>query len=459
MPRVAREAVQGRVGVNSQPHVGQVRASDGNGTSTAHALDDRCVGGTHRFGEGDHGVGRRGTSEIDVLFHGAGNPVQRSECRAGSNIGVGPIGRHTGLVVEATDDGVQSWVDFVDSSQVGFDHFATRDVPTGDRLGELSCPLAPQFISHVRPRDALGSNALWSLDQSGGYSLVVNRWIVGARPRTLPAAVVPVALGAAVAVGEGGASWTRVPLAGVVALALQVGVNYANDYSDGVRGVDDDRVGPVRLVGSGLASAPAVKAAAIASFAVAALCGLFLAASTSWWLLVVGAASILAGWFYTGGPRPYGYAGFGEVFVFVFFGLVATVGTTYVVLERLPYETWLLGTATGALSCALLVTNNLRDIPTDRVASKLTLAVRLGDERTRTFYVALVFVSMAALVVAGFERPEIFVGVAAAVFAWRPIAVVRSGATGRHLIAVLEATGRLQLVMGALVVSALIVLG
>ncbi len=155
--------------------------------------------------------------------------------------------------------------------------------------------------------------------------------MLGARPRTLPAAIVPVALGAGAAAGDGGAVWWRLPLALVVSLALQVGVNYANDYSDGVRGTDDARVGPLRLVASGLVAPGAVKRAAFIAFGIAAVAGLILAAATTWWLLAVGAASILAAWFYTGGPRPYGYAGLGELFVFVFFGLVATVGTTYVV--------------------------------------------------------------------------------------------------------------------------------
>ena len=270
--------------------------------------------------------------------------------------------------------------------------------------------------------------------------------------------MVPVGLGSVVAVGEGGATWWSVPMAAVVALALQIGVNYANDYSDGVRGVDDSRVGPLRLVGSGLASARSVKTAAFTAFAVAASAGLVLAASTSWWLLAVGAASILAGWFYTGGKHPYGYSGFGEVFVFVFFGLVATVGTTYVVIERLPAESWWLGVATGGLSCALLVTNNLRDIPTDRTANKRTLAVRLGDERTRTLYVTLVGVSFAALVVASLDRPELLVGLLALPLAVSSVRSVKGGADGRSLVAVLESTGRLQLALGVLVVSSCIVL-
>jgi 1,4-dihydroxy-2-naphthoate octaprenyltransferase len=287
----------------------------------------------------------------------------------------------------------------------------------------------------------------------------VNRWIVGSRPRTLPAAIVPVALGAVVAVGEGGAVWMSVPLAAVVALALQVGVNYANDYSDGVRGTDDERVGPVRLVASGLATARAVKVAAIGSFGVAAAVGLVLAAMTTWWLLVIGAASILAGWFYTGGPRPYGYAGFGELFVFVFFGLVATAGTTYVVLERLPAASWWLGTSTGALSCALLVTNNLRDVPTDRLVGKNTLAVRLGVERTRILYVALIAVSFVVLIVAGVDRPEFLVGLLAVPLAMRPVRDVLAGASGRELVPILGGTGRIQLVVGVLVVASTIVLG
>ncbi|MEY2996402.1 MAG: 1,4-dihydroxy-2-naphthoate octaprenyltransferase [Actinomycetota bacterium] len=287
----------------------------------------------------------------------------------------------------------------------------------------------------------------------------MNRWIVGSRPRTLPAAIVPVALGAVVAVGEGGAVWTSVPLAAVVALALQVGVNYANDYSDGVRGTDDERVGPVRLVASGLATARAVKVAAIGSFGVAAAVGLVLAAMTTWWLLVIGAACILAGWFYTGGPRPYGYAGFGEVFVFVFFGLVATAGTTYVVLERLPAASWWLGTSTGALSCALLVTNNLRDVPTDRLVGKNTLAVRLGVERTRILYVALIAVSFVTLIVAGVDRPEFLVGLLAVPLAVRPVRDVLAGASGRELVPILGGTGRIQLVVGVLVVASTIVLG
>lgn len=277
-------------------------------------------------------------------------------------------------------------------------------------------------------------------------------WVAGARPRTLPAAVVPVALGAVVGVGEGGARWWTVALALVVSLALQVGVNYANDYSDGVRGTDEVRVGPVRLVASGLARPGAVKRAAFAAFGVAAVAGLVLAASTSWWLLVVGVASVLAGWFYTGGSHPYGYLGLGEVFVFVFFGLVATVGTTFVVLERLPALSWVLGCVAGSLACALLVVNNLRDIPTDREVGKRTLAVRLGDRRTRLLYAALVLGAFVLVGVAALLGPwGAVTGVVALVLAIAPLRTVLGGAVGRDLIAVLGATGKVQLAVGVLV--------
>ncbi len=232
-----------------------------------------------------------------------------------------------------------------------------------------------------------------------------NRWVLGARPRTLPAAVVPVALGAGVSVGVGDPVWWRALLALVVSLALQVGVNYANDYSDGVRGTDEVRVGPVRLVAGSLATPAAVKRAALMAFGVAAVAGLVLAIVTTWWLLLVGAVAILAAWGYTGGPKPYGYLGLGEVFVFVFFGLVATLGTTYVVTEELPSLAWIAGCIAGCLACALLVVNNLRDIPTDRVAGKRTLAVRLGDGPTRLMYQGLLLAAFVLVVVAGLPAP------------------------------------------------------
>src|SRR5688572_28673488 len=208
-------------------------------------------------------------------------------------------------------------------------------------------------------------------------------WIAGARPRTLPAAVAPVLAGTGVAAYVDGAVWWKALLALVVSLALQVAVNSANDYSDGIRGTDDDRVGPMRLVGSGRATPGAVKRAAFLAFGVAAIAGLVLAATTAWWLLAVGVVSVLAAWFYTGGSKPYGYLGLGEVMVFVFFGLVAVVGTTYVQTESWEPSALFAAVGVGSLACAILVANNLRDIPSDTVAGKRTLAVKLGPDRTR----------------------------------------------------------------------------
>jgi 1,4-dihydroxy-2-naphthoate polyprenyltransferase len=276
-----------------------------------------------------------------------------------------------------------------------------------------------------------------------------NIWITGARPRTLPAAIVPVAIGAGCAAGLDDQVWWRVLLCLVVSLNLQVGVNYANDYSDGVRGTDAARVGPVRLVASGLAAPAAVKRAAMLSFLVAALAGLVLALLTSLWLLVVGVLAILAAWFYTGGPKPYGYLGLGELFVFVFFGLVATVGTTYGIAEEVTALSIVMGCAAGALACALLVINNLRDIPTDRLAGKRTLAVRLGAARTRALYVALIASAFVLGIVASIAwRPWTALVLIAMPVAVMPIVTVVRGAAGRDLIAVLGATGRVQMVYG-----------
>ncbi|MFV0306235.1 MAG: 1,4-dihydroxy-2-naphthoate polyprenyltransferase [Desertimonas sp.] len=282
-------------------------------------------------------------------------------------------------------------------------------------------------------------------------------WLDGARPRTLPAAVVPVAIGAGAAVGAGSVVWWRVVVAGIVSLALQVGVNYANDYSDGVRGTDERRVGPVRLVASGLAEPAAVKTAALSAFSVAAVAGLALAATTSWWLLAVGVLAIAAAWGYTGGPRPYGYAGLGELFVFVFFGLVATVGTTYVAIRDITGASIVMGAAAGCLSCALLVVNNLRDIPTDTLAGKRTLAVRIGDARTRWLYAGLIVgAEVLAVVTAIAWRPETAIAVLSVGLAVPPIRTVHRGATGPALVGALAGTGRLQLAYGALATAGLI---
>ncbi|MDO9495064.1 MAG: 1,4-dihydroxy-2-naphthoate polyprenyltransferase [Nocardioides sp.] len=290
-------------------------------------------------------------------------------------------------------------------------------------------------------------------------------WIAGARPRTLPAAVAPVLAGTGLAAYDGAWDdaqdvWWKALLALVVSLALQVAVNYANDYSDGIRGTDDERVGPMRLVGSGAASPAAVKRAAFLAFAVAGAAGLVLAASTAWWLVAVGAVAVAAAWFYTGGSTPYGYLGLGEVMVFVFFGLVAVVGTTYVQTESWLWPALYAGVGIGALACAILVVNNLRDIPTDTVAGKLTLAVRLGEQRTRALYLLLVLAAAAAVVAVAVATSWcVLVGLAFLVVALPAVRTVLGGATGPALIPVLQQTGLAELVWAALVASALVICG
>jgi 1,4-dihydroxy-2-naphthoate octaprenyltransferase len=280
--------------------------------------------------------------------------------------------------------------------------------------------------------------------------VTLRNWVAGARPRTLPAAIVPVVVGSGVAAGYDRFSAWRAALALVVALALQVGVNYANDYSDGIRGTDEVRVGPVRLVASRLARPRQVLAAALASFALAGAAGLALAAVTSWWLLLVGAAAVAAAWFYTGGSRPYGYRGLGEVSVFVFFGLVAVAGTAYVQMRSFSGLALAAAAPVGLLACALLVINNLRDIPTDRETGKRTLAVVLGDRRTRALYAACMVLPFAVAVALAPVAPLTLVALAAIPLAVPPLRVVLGGATGRALIAALGQTGRLQLAYGAL---------
>ncbi|MGD0245910.1 MAG: 1,4-dihydroxy-2-naphthoate polyprenyltransferase [Streptosporangiaceae bacterium] len=273
-------------------------------------------------------------------------------------------------------------------------------------------------------------------------------WLAGTRPRTLPAAVVPVLIGSGVAVGYDRFSWWRALLALVVALALQVGVNYANDYSDGVRGSDERRVGPVRLVAAGLAPPRQVLTAALACFFVAGVTGLVLAAVTSWWLLAVGAACIAAAWFYTGGPRPYGYNGLGEVFVFLCFGVVAVAGTAYVQMKTFTWLGLAAAAPAGLLACALLMVNNLRDIRTDTVAGKRTLAVLLGDARSRTAYVLTLLVPFGVAALLGFFRPLTLITVLVLPLARPPVQAVRAGASGPALIKALGQTGRLQLAFG-----------
>ena len=290
----------------------------------------------------------------------------------------------------------------------------------------------------------------------------MNRWVAGARPRTLPAAVVPVAVGTACAYADLGRghhliAW-RAAGTLVVALAIQVATNYANDYSDGIRGTDERRVGPVRLVASALAAPVAVRRAALASFGVAAVVGLALSIAVGPELAVVGAASIAAGWLYTGGPRPYGYAGLGEVFVFVFFGLVATAGSAYVQTGRLHSLELIAAVPVGLLATALLVVNNLRDIPGDAVSGKRTLAVRLGDSRTRVVYIGCVALAFAALAAVGLDRAGALVALAALPFAVPPVRAVTADARGPALVPVLASTGRLQLAFG-LLLSVGLVLG
>lgn len=278
-----------------------------------------------------------------------------------------------------------------------------------------------------------------------------SEWMAGARPRTLPAAAAPVLVGTGAAAQVAGAQLGRALLALGVALALQVGVNFANDYSDGVRGTDLERVGPMRLTASGAARPGQVKAAAFASFGVAGLLGLWLVVlSGQYWLLAVGALCILAAWYYTGGRNPYGYRGLGEVGVFVFFGLVAVLGTTYTQAGQLPWTAWVGAVAIGLLACALLMVNNLRDVPTDAIAGKRTLAVRLGEQRARRLYgyfvVVPVLLGMVCAVEAIWSLLVTILLAPAIVLA----VIVQLGARGRALIPVLATTGLLELAFGFL---------
>jgi len=278
------------------------------------------------------------------------------------------------------------------------------------------------------------------------------QWIEGARPRTLPAAVAPVIAGSGAASYAGSFVWWKATLALVVAVALQVAVNYANDYSDGIRGTDSNRVGPFRLVGSQAAAPAAVRRAAFAGFAVAAAAGLVLAATTAWWLVLVGAAAIAASWYYTGGSMPYGYRGLGELSVFVFFGLVAVMGTAYVQTQSFTVPAAVSGVGVGALACAILVANNLRDIPTDRLAGKRTLAVAIGDPGTRRLYVGLTagaFLAMVAVVLhIGADWWLLTVALPSLALSIRAARSVLADATGLDLIPVLRDTGLAELLYG-----------
>ena len=282
------------------------------------------------------------------------------------------------------------------------------------------------------------------------------QWIAGARPKTLPAAIAPVLVGTAFAGYN--ATVLHTLLALIVALALQVGVNYANDYSDGIKGTDTDRIGPMRLVGSGAATPGSVKKAAFISFAIAAITGLILASRTSWLLIILGAICILAAWTYTGGPKPYGYQALGEISVFIFFGVVATVGTYYVQTESVSREVLLASFAMGALACAILVLNNLRDLENDKSADKKTLAVVMGDQGTRDLYKWLMFFALAMSVALTFFSFFYLLALLSLPLVSKSVRAVNSGASGTALIDLLAKTGRIQIIYAlALSFAALLV--
>ena len=280
----------------------------------------------------------------------------------------------------------------------------------------------------------------------------MNKWIVGARVKTLPAAVAPVLIGTSYAEKI---NWSNAFLALVVSLFLQIAVNFANDYSDGVRGTDTHRIGPVRLVASGLASASSVKLAALISCLIAAIAGLILAVNISLWFLLVGAAAIWAAWGYTGGKKPYGYFGFGELSVFIFFGLVATVGSYYIQTEQFNWQIILLSMPVGTLSCAILAINNLRDLPQDKLVGKRTMAVRIGEKNTRVFFMLLlVTAQLTALTAASISRLALITLICAPI-TYRVVKQVLNGAVGADLIEVLSKTAKLQLLMAILLATAL----
>jgi len=285
-----------------------------------------------------------------------------------------------------------------------------------------------------------------------------NIWVVGARPRTLPAAIAPVLVGTSlIRRDHHSINYLNALLALVVSLLLQIAVNYSNDYSDGIRGTDSSRVGPIRLVASGLASARAVKQAAIIAFASAAMAGVVLAIRSSWWLVLVGAISILAAWTYTGGKRPYGYSGFGEISVFIFFGLVATVGSYVAQSRHISWQSVLVSLPVGALSCSLLAVNNLRDLPKDSLVSKRTLAVRLGDRRARHMFIGLLLFAHLSAALAALITPWTLITLLFAPYTWQIIKAIRSGAQGAALIPMLGRIGKLQLFLSLSLALALLV--
>ena len=280
----------------------------------------------------------------------------------------------------------------------------------------------------------------------------MNKWLIGARIKTLPAAISPVLIGTSYAEQI---TWINAALALIVALFLQIAVNYANDYSDGIKGTDQNRIGPIRLVASGLASAIAVRNAAYISFLIAAIAGSILSFKTSMWLFIIGGISILAAWGYTGGKKPYGYIGFGELSVFVFFGLVATIGSYYIQSEELNWQIFLLSIPVGCLSCAVLVINNLRDLSNDKLVGKRTLAVLLGDKKTRNFYIVLLVISQLVSISAAVIDIKMLFTLICIPMAVNVIKKIATGVGGIELIPILGKTARLQLLLAVITAAAL----
>lgn len=280
----------------------------------------------------------------------------------------------------------------------------------------------------------------------------MNKWLIGARIKTLPAAISPVLIGTSYAEQI---TWINAALALIVALFLQIAVNYANDYSDGIKGTDQNRIGPIRLVASGLASAIAVRNAAYVSFLIAAIAGSILSFNTSMWLFIIGGISILAAWGYTGGKKPYGYIGFGELSVFVFFGLVATIGSYYIQSEELNWQIFLLSIPVGCLSCAVLVINNLRDLSNDKLVGKRTLAVLLGDKKTRNFYIVLLVISQLVSISAAVIDIKMLFTLICIPMAVNVIKKIATGVEGIELIPILGKTARLQLLLAVITAAAL----
>ena len=280
----------------------------------------------------------------------------------------------------------------------------------------------------------------------------MNKWLIGARIKTLPAAISPVLIGTSYAEQI---TWINAALALIVALFLQIAVNYANDYSDGIKGTDQNRIGPIRLVASGLASAIAVRNAAYVSFLIAAIAGSILSFNISMWLFIIGGISILAAWGYTGGKKPYGYIGFGELSVFVFFGLVATIGSYYIQSEELNWQIFLLSIPVGCLSCAVLVINNLRDLSNDKLVGKRTLAVLLGDKKTRNFYIVLLVISQLVSISAAVIDIKMLFTLICIPMAVNVIKKIATGVEGIELIPILGKTARLQLLLAVITAAAL----